>query len=92
MDCTRRKMSRRSSGDVMVIKSHNRAGEWETWEVSSHSSPDKEYLITLDHEEGTILCDCPDFTYRKSYKKWGGVDIDDDSTHFCKHIKEVLHE
>ena len=73
----------------MVIYSHERAGEWETWEVSSQTQTGKEYLVVIDHDEGTILCDCPDFTYRKSYKRWGGVDIDDDDK-FCKHIREIL--
>ena len=76
----------------MVIKSHNRAGEWETWDVQSQTQPDKEYLVVMDHDEGTILCDCPDFTYRKNKLRFGGVDIDEDSTCFCKHIRECLNE
>ena len=49
-----------------------------------------EYLVTVDHEEKTVKCDCPDFKYRRQTEKHGGAKLDD-SEHHCKHIKEVLN-
>ena len=50
-----------------------------------------EYLVTIDKEEGTCYCTCPDFQYRKDNLKFGGARLDDVNNH-CKHIREVLHE
>ena len=49
-----------------------------------------EYLVTVDHEEGTVKCDCPDFTFRRMNTKHGGARLDDPA-HHCKHIKEALN-
>lgn len=49
-----------------------------------------EYLVTMDHKEGTVYCTCPDFKYRRDNLKYGGADLDD-SEHHCKHIKLVLN-
>lgn len=75
----------------MVILSHNRAGEFEDWDVQSQSSPDKVYLVTMDHDEKTVHCDCPDFQYRKNVLRFGGAKLTDVNNH-CKHIKEILKE
>jgi len=75
----------------MFILSHKKYGEWEDFEVSSESSPDTSYLVTLDHDENTCYCTCPDFQYRKDNLKFGGAKIDDVNNH-CKHLKEVLNE
>ena len=52
----------------------------------SHS----EYLVTIDKEEGTVYCTCPDFKYRKDNLRFGGARLDDTANH-CKHIREVLN-
>ena len=52
----------------------------------SHS----EYLVTIDKEQGTVYCTCPDFKYRKDNLKFGGARLDDTKNH-CKHIREVLN-
>ena len=75
----------------MFILSHKKYGEWEDFEVSSESSPDTSYLVTIDHDENTCYCTCPDFQYRKDNLKFGGAKIDDNENH-CKHIMEVLNE
>ena len=48
-----------------------------------------EYLVTIDKEEETVYCTCPDFKYRKDNLKFGGAKIDDVNNH-CKHIKKVM--
>ena len=53
----------------------------------SHS----EYLVTIDKEEGTVYCTCPDFKYRKDNLKFGGAKLEDTDNH-CKHIKKILNE
>jgi len=73
----------------MVILSHKKCGEFEDWDVQSQSNPHIEYLVSMDHEEQTVKCDCPDFTYRKENLEFGGVKINDVKNH-CKHICEVL--
>lgn len=50
-----------------------------------------EYLVTVDHEEQTVKCDCPDFKYRKENLRYGGAKLDDVNNH-CKHIKKILKE
>lgn len=75
----------------MVILSHKCTGEWEDWDVQSQSNPTITYLVSMDHEEGTVKCDCPDFTYRKENLEFGGVKINDTDNH-CKHIQEVMDE
>ena len=49
-----------------------------------------EYLVTIDKEQGTVYCTCPDFRYRKDNLKFGGARLDDTENH-CKHIREVLN-
>lgn len=49
-----------------------------------------EYLVTVDHEEQTCYCTCPDFQYRKQTEKFGGAKLTDVSNQ-CKHIREVLN-
>lgn len=61
--------------------------DWIIYNDKSHS----EYLVTVDHEEGTVKCDCPDFKFRRQNQKYGCVKIGD-KDNYCKHIKEVLNE
>ena len=49
-----------------------------------------EYLVTVDHQEKTCYCTCPDFKYRKDNLKFGGVKLDDKENH-CKHIRGVFN-
>ena len=51
----------------------------------SHS----EYLVTIDKEQGTVYCTCPDFKYRRQTERFGGAKLDD-KEHHCKHIKKVM--
>ena len=74
----------------MFILSHKKYGEWEDFEVASESSQNTSYLVTVDHDEKTCYCTCPDFHYRKDNLKFGGAKLDD-VNHQCKHIKEVLN-
>ncbi len=74
----------------MAIVSHQVNGEWEDWEIQSQSNPNTIYLISLDHDEDTIRCDCPDFHYRKENLRFGGVKLNDNDNH-CKHIREDLN-
>ena len=48
-----------------------------------------EYLVTIDHEEGTVKCDCPDFKFRRQNQKYGCVKIGD-VNNYCKHIRKTL--
>ena len=59
--------------------------DWILYNDESHT----EYLVTIDHEEGTVKCDCPDFKFRRQTERWGGAKLEDE-THHCKHIKKVL--
>ena len=45
--------------------------------------------MTVDHEEGTVKCDCPDFKYRKQSGPYGCVKIGD-TDNYCKHIRKAL--
>ena len=49
----------------------------------------REYLVTVYHEENTCYCTCPDFQYRKQTEKFGGAKLDDNA-HHCKHIRQVM--
>lgn len=61
---------------------------WEDYFVKS--SPRAEtHMITVDLKEGTVMCDCADFKFRKENLKFGGVKLSDTENH-CKHIKSVL--
>lgn len=73
----------------MCIISHKKYGEYEDFEVSSESSTNISYLVTIDYDEQTCYCTCPDFQYRKDNLKFGGSKLDDVNNH-CKHIMEVL--
>ena len=73
----------------MFILSHKKYGEYEDFEVASQSSPNTSYLVTVDHDEKTCYCTCPDFHYRKDNLKFGGAKLDDNQNH-CKHIKAAL--
>ena len=75
----------------MFILSHKKYGEYEDFEVASQSSPNTSYLVTIDHDEKTCYCTCPDFRYRKDNLKFGGAKLGDVNNH-CKHIREVLNE
>ena len=57
----------------MFILSHKKYGEYEDFEVNSESSPNTSYLVTVDHDEKTCYCTCPDFHYRKDNLKFGGA-------------------
>ena len=61
--------------------------DWLVYNDEKHT----EYLVTVDHEEGTVKCDCPDFKYRKSVEKYGCAKLED-KEHHCKHIKKILNE
>ena len=74
----------------MFILSHKKYGEFEDFDVSSESSPNTSYLVTIDHDEETCYCTCPDFRYRKDNLKFGGAKLED-SEHHCKHIKFALN-
>ena len=59
--------------------------DWIVYNDKSHS----EYLVTVDHEEGTVKCDCPDFKFRRQNQEYGCVKIEDTDNH-CKHIRKAL--
>lgn len=61
--------------------------DWLVYNDEKHT----EYLVTVDHEEGTVKCDCPDFKFRKETERFGGAKLDDVNNH-CKHIKKILKE
>ena len=48
-----------------------------------------EYLVQVDHEEGTVKCDCPDFKFRKQSGPYGCASLED-TEHHCKHIRKAL--
>ena len=48
-----------------------------------------EYLVTVDNEEKTVKCDCPDFKFRRQNQKYGCVKIGD-VNNYCKHIRNAL--
>lgn len=73
----------------MIILSQKKYGEYEDFEVSSQSSPNTSYLVTVDNDENTCYCTCPDFRFRKDNLKFGGAKLDDVNNH-CKHIKKCL--
>ena len=75
----------------MFILSHKKYGEYEDFEVSSQSSPNTSYLVTVDHDEKTCYCTCPDFKYRRDNLKFGGARLDDVNNH-CKHLRLILKE
>lgn len=59
--------------------------DWLVYNDKKHT----EYLVTVDHEEGTVKCDCPDFKFRKQNQEYGCVKIEDTENH-CKHIRKAL--
>ncbi len=59
--------------------------DWIVYNDERHT----EYLVTVDHEEGTVKCDCPDFKFRRQNQKYGCVKIGD-TDNYCKHIKNAL--
>jgi len=59
--------------------------DWLVYNDESHS----EYLVSVDHEEGTVKCDCPDFKFRKQSGPYGCAKLWD-TEHHCKHIKAAL--
>ena len=59
--------------------------DWLVYNDKSHS----EYLVTVDHEEGTVKCDCPDFKFRRQNQEYGCAKIND-IEHHCKHIRKAL--
>lgn len=61
--------------------------DWIVYNDETHG----EYLVSVDHEEGTVQCDCPDFKFRKENLQFGGAKLEDVNKH-CKHIREVLDE
>ena len=72
----------------IILLAENR--EWALYQVRSFSN-DLSYGVDIDKEEGTVYCSCPHFQYRLQTEKWGGAKLEDTS-HHCKHIKEVLNE
>ena len=60
--------------------------DWILYNDEKHT----EYLVSVDHEEGTVKCDCPDFKFRRQNQKYGCVKLGD-TDNYCKHIKEVLN-
>ena len=61
---------------------------WEDYFLKS-TAKSRTHLVTIDIIEGTVMCDCEDFKYRRENMKYGGVKLEDSSNH-CKHIREVL--
>lgn len=59
--------------------------DWIIYNDKTHN----EYLVTVDHEEQTVKCDCPDFKFRKGFEKYGCAKLNDTKNH-CKHIKLAL--
>lgn len=59
--------------------------DWIVYNDDKHT----EYLVTVDHEEGTVKCDCPDFKFRKQNQKYGCAKLWDTANH-CKHIRAAL--
>lgn len=49
----------------------------------------QEYLVSIDKEERTIYCTCPDFQYRKDNLRFGGSLLNDTENH-CKHQQYIL--
>lgn len=64
--------------------------EWALYQVKSFTN-DMVYGVDIDKDEKTVSCSCPHFQYRLQTEKWGGAKLEDTS-HHCKHIKEVLNE
>ena len=59
--------------------------DWIVYNDETHG----EYLVSVDHEEGTVQCDCPDFKFRKENLQFGGAKLEDVNNH-CKHIRRCL--
>lgn len=59
--------------------------DWLVYNDEKHT----EYLVTVDHEEKTVKCDCPDFKFRKQNQEHGCAKLTD-IEHHCKHIKAAL--
>ena len=59
--------------------------DWIVYNDKSNS----EYLVTADHEEGTVKCDCPDFKFRRQNQEYGCVKLGDNDN-YCKHIRKAL--
>ena len=59
--------------------------DWLVYNDEKHT----EYLVTVDLEEGTVKCDCPDFQFRKQNQEHGCAKLTD-IEHHCKHIRKAL--
>ena len=59
--------------------------DWIVYNDKSNS----EYLVTVDHEEKTVKCDCPDFKFRRQNQEYGCVKLGDNDN-YCKHIRKAL--
>ena len=59
--------------------------DWLVYNDEKHT----EYLVTVDLEERTVKCDCPDFKFRKQNQEHGCAKLTD-IEHHCKHIKAAL--
>ena len=59
--------------------------DWIVYNDKSNS----EYLVTVDHEEGTVKCNCPDFKFRRQNQEYGCVKLGDNDN-YCKHIRKAL--
>ena len=59
--------------------------DWLVYNDEKHT----EYLVTVDHEERTVKCDCPDFKFRRQNQPYGCVKLEDTDNH-CKHIRKAL--
>lgn len=75
-----------SSPDIILLAENE---EYALYRVKSHSNPNISYGVDIDKVEGTCICDCPDFIYRKQTERFGGSKLDD-ADHQCKHSKQVL--
>ena len=73
----------------MVILSHNKIGDFEDWEVQSHSSTNS-YICSVDREDNYVFCSCPHFIYRLSRNYTDSLVPLEDIHNHCKHLKEVL--
>lgn len=75
-----------SSPNIICLAEND---EYAFYRVQSDSNPNLSYGVDIDKVEGTILCECPDFIYRKQTERWGGAMMDDED-HRCKHVRQVL--
>lgn len=60
------------------VTDHETSNYVECYEVSSHSNPDRSYVVSKNRR-GTWACSCPRWIFQKGHRE------------DCKHINEVLY-